>query len=130
MIEELCAACATTGLVPDVSISLRAEPILMFGTEEQKQRWLPGICSGEKLGALAITEPGAGSDAAGIKTTAVRDGDEYVLNGSKTFITLGGVAQTYVTSTITNSEMAAKHQHMSTFVVEKGMPGLSFGQPM
>ncbi|HEX2912555.1 MAG TPA: acyl-CoA dehydrogenase [Chloroflexia bacterium] len=130
MIEELCAACATTGLVPDVNISLGAEPILMFGTEEQKQRWLPQMASGEKLGALAITEPGAGSDAAGIKTTAVRDGDDYVINGSKTFITLGGVAETYITSTVTNPDLAGKHRHMSSFVVEKGTPGLSFGKPM
>lgn len=129
-IEELCAACATTGLVMDVNISLGAEPILMFGTEEQKQRWLPQMSSGLKLGALAITEPGAGSDAAGIKTTAVRDGDMYVVNGSKTFITLGGIAATYVTSTLTNPELAAKHQHMTDFVIEKGSEGLSFGQPM
>jgi len=81
------------------------------------------------LGALAITEPGAGSDAAGIKTTAVRDGDMYVINGSKVFITLGGVAETYITSTLTNPEMAAKHKHMTDFVVEKGTPGLSFSEP-
>jgi alkylation response protein AidB-like acyl-CoA dehydrogenase len=130
MIEELCAACATTGLVPDVNISLGAEPILMFGTEEQKQRWLPQMCSGRKLGALAITEPGAGSDAAGIKTSAVRDGDDYIINGSKVFITLGGVAETYVTSTVTDPALKDKHRHMSDFVVEKGTPGLSFGQPM
>ncbi len=129
-VEELCAACASTGLAMDVNVSLGAEPILMFGTEEQKQRWLPQMASGEKLGALAITEPGAGSDAAGIKTTAVRDGDSYVINGSKIFITLGGVAETYVTSTLTNAEMAAKHRHMTDFVVEKGTPGLSFSQPM
>ncbi len=130
MIEELCAACATTGLIPDVNISLGAEPVLMFGSEEQKQRWLPQMASGQKLGALAITEPGAGSDAAGIKTSAVRDGDHYVINGSKTFITLGGVAETYITSTITDPELAGKHRHMSAFVVEKGTPGLTFGQPM
>lgn len=129
-IEELCAACASTGLAMDVNISLGAEPILMFGNEEQKKRWLPAMAAGEKLGALAITEPGAGSDAAGIKTTAVRDGDHYVINGSKTFITLGGVAETYVTSTLTNPELAGKHRHMTTFVVEKGTPGLSFSQPM
>ena len=129
-VEELCAACATTGLVLDVNVSLGAEPILMFGDDEQKQRWLPQMASGQQLGALAITEPGAGSDAAGIGTTAVRDGDSYVINGSKIFITLGGVAHTYVTSTVTNAELAAKHRHMSTFVVEKGTPGLSFSQPM
>ncbi len=129
-VEELCAACASTGLVMDVNVSLGAEPILMFGNEEQKQRWLPQMASGQKLGALAITEPGAGSDAAGIKTTAVRDGDSYVINGSKIFITLGGVAETYVVSTLTNPELAGKHRHMTDFVVEKGTPGLSFGQPL
>ena len=129
-VEEVCAACASTGLALDVNVSLGAEPILMFGNEEQKQRWLPQIASGTKLGALAITEPGAGSDAAGITTTAVRDGDDYVINGSKIFITLGGVAETYVTSTVTNAELAAKHKHMTDFVVEKGTPGLSFGAPM
>ncbi len=129
VVEELCCACASTGIVMDVNISLGAEPILMFGTEEQKKRWLPQMASGEKLGALAITEPGAGSDAAGIKTTAVRDGDMFVINGSKTFITLGGVAETYVTSTLTNAEMAGKHKHMTDFVIEKGTPGLSFSQP-
>ena len=129
-VEELCAACASTGLAMDVNVSLGAEPILMFGTDEQKQRWLPQMASGTKLGALAITEPSAGSDAAGISTTAVREGDNYIINGSKIFITLGGVAETYVTSTVTNTEMSGKHRHMSTFVVEKGTPGLSFGQPM
>lgn len=130
VVEELCAACASTGLAVDVNISLGAEPVLMFGTEEQKRRWLPQMASGKKLGALAITEPGAGSDAAGIQTRAVRDGDDYIINGSKIFITLGGIAETYVTSTVTNPELAAKHRHMTCFVVEKGTPGLTFGQPM
>ncbi|HTD77036.1 MAG TPA: acyl-CoA dehydrogenase family protein, partial [Chloroflexota bacterium] len=83
IVEELCKACATTGLIMDVNISLCAEPILLFGNEEQKRRFLTPLATGEKLGALAITEPEAGSDAAGIKTTAVRDGDQYVLNGTK-----------------------------------------------
>jgi acyl-CoA dehydrogenase len=130
MIEELCAACASTGLVPDVNVSLGAEPIIMFGNAEQKQRFLPGMASGERLGALAITEPGAGSDAAGIRTRAVRNGDHYVVNGSKIFITLGGVAQTYVTSVLTNPEAKAGHKHMSLLVIDKDMPGVSFGQPM
>ncbi len=129
VVEELCCACATTGLVLDVNVSLGAEPILMFGTEEQKKRWLPQMSSGEKLGALAITEPGAGSDAAGIKTTAVRDEDAYIINGSKTFITLGGVAETYITSTLTDPGLSSKHRHMTDFVVEKGTPGLTFSQP-
>jgi alkylation response protein AidB-like acyl-CoA dehydrogenase len=130
VIEELCAACATTGLVPDVNIGLGAEPILMFGNEEQKKKWLPGMASGKKLGALAMTEPGAGSDAAGIKTRAVREGDEYVINGSKTFITLGSVANTYVVTAVTNPELSSSHRHISDIVVENGTPGLSFGQRM
>ncbi|WP_341468120.1 acyl-CoA dehydrogenase [Candidatus Chlorohelix allophototropha] len=129
-VEELCAACASTGLVFDVNMSLGAEPILFFGNEEQKMKWLPGMASGKKLGALAMTEPGAGSDAAGIKTRAVRDGNDYIINGSKTFITLGSVAETYVVTAITDPELRAKHRHISDFVVEKGTPGLSFGQPM
>lgn len=128
IVEELCKACASTGLIMDVNISLCAEPILLFGSEEQKRRFLTPLASGEKLGALAITEPEAGSDAAGIKTTAVRDGDHYILNGSKIFITNGGVADTYVCTAVTDK--AAGHKGITDFVVEKGMPGLSFGQPM
>jgi acyl-CoA dehydrogenase len=115
-------------LILDVNISLCAEPILLFGSEAQKQRFLNPIAAGEKLGALAITEPEAGSDAAGIKTSAVRDGDYYVLNGTKIFVTNGGVADFYVCSTVTNRE--AGHQGLTAFVVEKGMPGLSFGTPL
>jgi alkylation response protein AidB-like acyl-CoA dehydrogenase len=128
IVEELCAACASTGLILDVNISLCAEPILMFGTEEQKRRYLTPLATGKKLGALAMTEPGAGSDAAGIKTTAVLDGDKYVLNGTKTFITNGGVADTYVVTAVTDRQ-AGSHG-ISDFIVEKGMPGLSFGEPM
>ena len=128
IVEELCKACASTGLIMDVNISLCAEPILLFGSEEQKQRFLTPLATGEKLGALAITEPEAGSDAAGIKTTALRDGDDYVLNGTKIFITNGGVADTYVCSTVT--DRAAGHKGLTDFVVEKGMPGLSFGEPL
>jgi butyryl-CoA dehydrogenase len=128
IVEELCKACATTGLIMDVNISLCAEPILLFGTEEQKKRFLTPLASGEKLGALAITEPEAGSDAAGIKTTAVRDGDQYVLNGTKIFTTNGGVADIYVCTAVTDP--GAGHKGITDFVVEKGMPGLSFGEPL
>ena len=129
-VEELCAACATTGLVMDVNVSLGAEPIMLFGNEAQKQKYLPGMANGTHLGALAMTEPGAGSDAAGIRTTARRDGDHYVLNGSKIFITLGGVADTYIVTAVTDPELAPKHRHISDCIVERGTPGLSFGQPM
>jgi len=128
IVEELCKACASTGLIMDVNISLCAEPILLFGDEAQKRRFLTPLATGEKLGALAITEPEAGSDAAGIKTTAVRQGDHYALNGSKIFITNGGVADTYVCTAVTDKE--AGHRGITDFIVEKGMPGLSFGAPL
>ncbi len=128
IVEELCKACASTGLIMDVNISLCAEPILLFGDDEQKRRFLTPLATGEKLGALAITEPEAGSDAAGIKTTAVRQGGHYVLNGSKIFITNGGVADTYVCTAVTNKE--AGHKGITDFIVEKGAPGLSFGAPL
>jgi len=128
IVEELCAACASTGLILDVNISLCAEPILRFGNDEQKRKFLAPLAVGEKLGALAMTEPEAGSDAAGIRTTAVRSGDHYLLNGSKTFITNGGVADTYVVTAVT--DRAAGHKGISDFIVEKGTAGLSFGEPM
>jgi alkylation response protein AidB-like acyl-CoA dehydrogenase len=127
-VEELCRACATTGLILDVNTSLCSEPILVFGDEEQKRRLLAPLARGEKLGALAMTEPEAGSDAAGIKTTAVRDGDDYLLNGRKVFCTNGGRADTYVVTAVTNPSLG--HRGISDFVVEKGMPGLSFGPPL
>lgn len=128
IVEELCAACASTGLILDVNISLCAEPILRFGNDEQKRKFLTPLAVGEKLGALAMTEPEAGSDAAGIRTTAVRSGDHYLLNGVKTFITNGGVADTYVVTAVT--DRAAGHKGISDFIVEKGTAGLSFGEPM
>ncbi|MGH2347271.1 MAG: acyl-CoA dehydrogenase family protein, partial [Chloroflexota bacterium] len=128
IVEELCAACASTGLILDVNISLCAEPILRFGNDNQKRQFLAPLASGEKLGALAMTEPEAGSDAAGIRTTAVRSGDHYLLNGTKTFITNGGVADTYVVTAVT--DRSAGHKGISDFIVEKGTTGLSFGEPM
>ncbi len=128
IVEELCAACASTGLILDVNISLCAEPILRFGSEDQKRKFLTPLATGQKLGALAMTEPEAGSDAAGIRTTAVREGDYYLLNGTKTFITNGGVADTYVVTAVT--DRSAGHKGISDFIVEKGTPGLSFGEPM
>jgi acyl-CoA dehydrogenase len=128
IVEELCAACASTGLILDVNVSLCAEPILLFGSDEQKKKYLAPLASGKRLGALAMTEPEAGSDAASIKTSAVRHGDTYVLNGTKTFVTNGGVADTYVVTAVT--DRSAGHNGISDFIVEKGMPGLSFGEPM
>lgn len=128
IVEELCAACASTGLALDVNISLCAEPIWRFGNEWQKRTYLEPLATGKKLGALAMTEPEAGSDAASIRTTAVRDGDAYVLNGVKTFITNGSVADTYVVTAVT--DRSAAHKGISDFIVEKGTPGLTFGEPM
>lgn len=125
VIEELCRACATTGLIMDVNVSLCGEPILMFGNEEQKKKFLTPLARGQKLGALAMTEPEAGSDAAGIKTRAVRDGDSYILNGQKVFITNGEVASTYVVTAVTDPTKGTRG--ISDFIVEKGTPGLSFG---
>ena len=123
-VEEVCRACASTGLIMDVNISLCGEPILMFGTEEQKQKYLVPLATGERLGALAMTEPEAGSDAASIKTIAERRGDHYVINGRKIFITNGEVADTYVVTTVTDREKGA--EGITDFIVEKSMPGVSF----
>lgn len=101
--------------------------IVRFGTEEQKQHYLPGLATGERFCAIAITEPFAGSDAAGVQTTAVRDEDEWVINGKKRFITVGGVADLYCVycRTSESPELRKAHRHMSAFLVEKGTPGFS-----
>jgi alkylation response protein AidB-like acyl-CoA dehydrogenase len=124
MVEELCRACASTGLIMDVNISLCGEPILMFGSDEQKERFLRPLATGEKLGALAMTEPEAGSDAASIRTTAAKRDGCYVLNGRKIFITNGEVADTYVVSAVTDREKGPSG--ITDFIVEKTMPGVSF----
>jgi butyryl-CoA dehydrogenase len=124
IVEEICRACASTGLIMDVNISLCGEPIMMFGTDEQKERFLAPLATGEKLGALAMTEPEAGSDAASIKTTAVKQGDRWVLNGRKIFITNGEKADTYVVTARTDKEAGARG--ITDFIVEKSMPGVSF----
>src|SRR5690606_23517321 len=107
-------------------ISLASWPIHKFGTLEQKERFLRPLAEGKKLGAYGLTEPGSGSDAAGMRTTAVRDGDSYVLNGSKIFITNGGEAEIYVVFALTDPEK--KHRGITAFIVEKGTPGFSFGK--
>jgi butyryl-CoA dehydrogenase len=124
IVEELCRACASTGLIMDVNISLCGEPILLFGSEEQKRKYLVPLATGEKLGALAMTEPEAGSDAASIKTSAVRKNGHYVLNGRKIFITNGEVADTYVVTAVT--EPGKGPGGITDFIVEKSMNGVSF----
>ncbi len=126
-VEELSRVCASTGVTLSAHLSLCANPIYMFGTEEQKQQFLVPLAEGSKLGAFGLTEPSAGSDAGGTKTTAVLDGDEWVLNGSKIFITNGKDAEVYVVLARTDKE-AKKHHGISAFIVEKGSPGFSFGQ--
>ena len=125
-IEELAQACASTSVIVDVHTSVGSEPILLFGTEEQKRRWLPALASGELLGAFALTEPGSGSDAASLKTTARRKGDDYVLNGTKTFITNVGRAGLYVVFARSGPEDRAAG--VSAFLVPGDAPGLRVGQ--
>ena len=103
-----------------------AFPIILFGTDEQKNKYLPDIAAGKKLAAFALTEADAGSDAAGIRTTAVADGDHYILNGTKQWITNGAEADIYTVIACTNRSKGARG--FSAFIVEKGTPGLSFGK--
>ena len=123
--EELSKACGGIALAFAGS-GLGAFPILLFGNEEQKKKYLPQIASGEKLAAFALTEPEAGSDAGAVRTTAKRDGDYYILNGNKIFITNGGEADIYTVIALTNPEKGARGA--SAFIVEKGTPGLEFGK--
>lgn len=124
-VEELSKACASTGVIVSAHTSLGADCINKFGNEEQKEKFLVPLASGEKLGAFALTEPDAGTDASGQKTVAVKDGDEYVLNGSKIFITNAGYADIYVVFAMTDKSQGTKG--ISAFIVEKGTPGFNFG---
>lgn len=125
-VEELSRVCASSGVLISAHTSLCAWPISAFGTEQQKQKYLVPLANGEKIGAMGLTEPGAGSDAGSLKTTAVLEGDEYVLNGSKIFITNAYYADIYVIIAATDKSL--KHKGISAFVVEKGTPGFSFGK--
>jgi acyl-CoA dehydrogenase len=125
-IEELAQACASTSVIVDVHTSVGSEPILLFGTEEQKRKWLPRLASGELLGAFALTEPGSGSDAASLKSTARRTGSSYILNGTKTFITNAGHAGLYLVFARSGPE--EKAAGVSAFLVPSGTPGLRVGQ--
>ena len=124
-VEELAKVCGTNAVVLSAHTSLCQLPILHFGTEEQKQKYLVPLAKGEKLGAFGLTEPGAGTDAAGQQTKAVLDGDEWVLNGTKMFITNGYYADTYVIFAMTDKSLGRKG--ISAFIVEKGTPGFTFG---
>ena len=129
-VEELSKVCGTTGVIVSAHTSLCCDPIQTYGTEEQKQKYLVPLAKGEKLGAFGLTEPGAGTDAQGQQTKAVLDGDEWVLNGSKIFITNSKEADVYVifavTSVVTDAKGRSKKM-ISAFIVEKGTPGFTFG---
>lgn len=126
-VEELSRVCASTGVTLSAHLSLCANPIYLFGTEEQKEHYLTALATGEKMGGFGLTEYSAGSDAGGTKTTAVRDGKEWIVNGSKVFITNGGEAEIYVVLARTD-KAAKKHHGISAFIIEKGTPGFSFGK--
>lgn len=125
-VEELSAACATTGVIVSAHTSLCAAPILEHGTEEQKKKYLPKLASGEWIGAFGLTEPNAGTDASSQQTTAIEDGDDYILNGSKIFITNAEYAHVYIIFAMTDKTLGVKG--ITAFIVEKDFPGFSVGK--
>ncbi|ABI67823.1 acyl-CoA dehydrogenase family protein [Syntrophomonas wolfei] len=124
--EELARSCATTGFLHGYSYGLIGHPILTFGNEEQKQKWMPGLAAGKLVGSFALTEPGAGTDVSSATTTAVKKGDKYILNGTKTFITNAILADVFVVFAYTDRSAGAKG--MSCFLVPQGSSGLNVGQ--
>ena len=124
-VEEVSRACASTGITLAAHVSLGTWPIYAFGTEEQKQRYLPALCSGEKLASFGLTEPEAGSDAGGTKTRAVLEGDQYAVNGRKIYITNGSVSGTTVFTAVTTPGVGVKG--ISSFIIERGTPGFTPG---
>lgn len=125
-VEELSRVCASTGVTLSAHTSLAGWPIFKFGTEEQKQKYLKPMAQGKKIGAYCLTESGSGSDAGGMKTMARKEGDHYVLNGSKIFITNGGVAEIYVVFATTDPE--SKHKGTTAFIVESNFSGFKVGK--
>jgi len=124
--EEIARVCGSTAITLDAHTSLCCEPIYLFGSEAQKQKYLPKLCSGEWIGAFGLTEPGAGSDAGATKTRAVRDGDEWVINGQKCFITNGSIADVVIITAVTDPQRGSRG--ISSFIVEKGTPGFRPGR--
>jgi butyryl-CoA dehydrogenase len=125
-VEELSRVCASTGVTLSAHVSLCSWPLYKFGNEEQKQKFLKPLAEGTKLGAYGLTESGSGSDAAAMKTTATLQGDHYLLNGNKIFITNAGDAEIYIVFAVTDPEK--KHKGISAFILEKGMEGFQFGK--
>ncbi|MCQ2500037.1 MAG: acyl-CoA dehydrogenase [Lachnospiraceae bacterium] len=130
-VEELSKVCGTTGVIVSAHTSLCMDPILTYGTEEQKMKYLPDLAAGKKIGAFGLTEPGAGTDAQGQQTKAVLDEatNEWVLNGSKCFITNGKYADVYIVIAVTGTveKRGRMQKEISAFIVEKGTPGFTFG---
>lgn len=125
-VEELAKVCGTTAVIVSAHTSLCCAPIFEHGTEEQKQKYLPKLCSGEWLGAFGLTEPNAGTDASGQQTTAVLDGDHWVLNGSKIFITNAAYADVFVIFAMTDKKQGTRG--ISGFIIERNFPGFSVGK--
>lgn len=125
-VEEMSKVCATSGVIISAHTSLCCQPIYQFGTEEQKMKFLVPLAKGEKLGAFGLTEPGAGTDASMQQATAVLDGDEYIIDGTKVFITNGYYADIYVVIAMTDKSKGTRG--ISAFIVEKGTPGFTFGK--
>lgn len=125
-VEELSRVCASTGVTLSAHTSLAGWPVFKYGTEEQKQKYLRPMAEGSKIGAYGLTEPQSGSDAGGMKTTAKLDGDDYILNGSKIFITNGGIADIYIVFAVTDAD--SKHKGTTAFIVEADYPGFSVGK--
>ena len=125
-VEELAKVCGTTAVIVSAHTSLCCAPIYENGTEEQKKKYLPKLCSGEWIGAFGLTEPNAGTDASGQQTTAVLEGDHYVLNGSKIFITNAGYANVFIVFAMTDPK--AGNHGISAFIVERDFPGFSIGK--
>jgi butyryl-CoA dehydrogenase len=126
-VEEISRVCASSGVIVSAHNSLCVSPINYFGTEAQKEKYLPKLCRGEHIGAFGLTEPNAGSDSGGTKTTAVKGGKGYIVNGSKNFITNGEYADVHVTLAVTDKN-ATKNKNTSFFIIEKGDPGFSVGK--
>lgn len=126
VINELAKVCASHSITVGAHLSLGTTPIAMFGNEAQKEKYMPSLCSGEYLGAFGLTEPNAGSDSGGTQTTAVLDGDNYIINGSKIFITNAAYAGTIIITAVTDKDKGKKG--INAFILEKGMEGLHIGK--
>ena len=126
VVEEISKACAATGAIMSIHTSAGILPILIFGTEKQKKKYVPDLAEGAKIGAFALTEANAGSDAGAIKTTATLDGDSYILNGCKCFISNAGPAEIY--SVFASTKPGKGVRGITGFIVEKGTPGFSIGK--